>query len=245
MLYRVAALMTTSPDDAAHAILGRRVDYAEEYAAVRKRVSTCLSEAAQRYPDTYAVEDATAYVLYTLVREARPSLTVEVGVADGRSTQIILSALDANDAGRLVSVDIAADVGGAAAGHPRWDLRVHSAGWASTRQLRDLLADVGTPDLFFHDAAHTYALQYADYLAVWAHLAPGGIFISDDVDASWAFRDMATDYGLQPIVLLDRRKATGLFVRPPEARCRRARLAEIRREDGCPSDRSRAQRSAT
>ena len=56
----------------------------------------------RRYPSFYDVEDGTAYLLYMLVRQAKPALAVEVGVADGRSTRIILSAMDANDVGRLV-----------------------------------------------------------------------------------------------------------------------------------------------
>ena len=212
-IYVESALLTTSPEEAAEAVLGESVDYAHEYAEVRDRVTRQRSEGA-RYPDYYVVEEGTAYLLYMLVRHLKPALTVEVGVADGRSTEVILSALDTNDSGRLISIDIDEEAGAALAGHPRWQLRTHSPGRASSRQLGILLSEVGPPELFFHDAMHTYDGQYADYLAAWEHMRPGSLFVSDDVDESWAFVDLARRFRLTPVVLTDRRKAAGMLRRP-------------------------------
>jgi predicted O-methyltransferase YrrM len=211
LLDRHSRLLTSSPLEAAEAVLRERVDYTDEYARVRERVSTRPGDS---YPSSHAIEDATAFLLYTLARHAKPSLVVEVGVAAGRSTQVILSALDANDAGRLVSVDIDEAVGGAARGHPRWSLRVHSPGRTASRQLGDLLAELGPPDLFFHDAAHTYPDQCADYLVAWEQMRPGSLFASDDVDWSFAFIDLTRAVGVNPVVLTDRRKAAGVLLHP-------------------------------
>ena len=213
-IYSHSALLTTSATEALEAVLGESVDYEEEYSRVRERLAGEIASPGRRYPDYYMVEDSTASLLYTLVRHTKPALAVEVGVADGRSTQVILSALDANNAGRLVSVDIKDDVGGGANGHPRWSLRVHSPGRSSSDQLRDLLAEVGSPDLFFHDASHSYYDQYAEYFVAWEHMRPGSLFVSDDVDWSCAFIDMATAFCVQPIVLNEGRKAAGMFLRP-------------------------------
>jgi predicted O-methyltransferase YrrM len=213
-IYRYSALLTASPAEAAAAVLGDGADYGDEYARVRERLDVRLDSADRRYPDYYTVEDATASLLYTLVRHAKPSLAVEVGVADGRSTQVILSALDANGSGRLISVDVRKDVGGGARGHPRWSLRVHSPGRTSSRQLRRLFAEIGPPDLFFHDALHSYYDQYAEYLAAWEHMRPGSLFVSDDVDWSFAFYDLTTAFSVRPVVLTEGRKASGLFRRP-------------------------------
>jgi predicted O-methyltransferase YrrM len=213
-LYRYSVLLTASPAQAAEAVLGESVDYGDEYSQVRERLDARMDSFGRRYPEYCMVEDATACLLYTLVRHTKPSLTVEVGVADGRSTQVILSALDANDAGRLVSVDISNDVGGGAGGHPRWSLRVHSPGRSSSEQLRRLFAQIGPPDLFFHDASHAYYDQYAEYLAAWGHMRPGSLFVSDDVDWSFAFYDLTTAFSVRPVVLTEGRKAAGLFRRP-------------------------------
>jgi predicted O-methyltransferase YrrM len=214
-IYLHSELLTTCPEEAAEAIVGERVHYEPEYAQVRKSIAEQFSHAHRRFPEYYVVEEGTAYLLYMLVRHMSPSLVLEVGVADGRSTQVILSALDANDKGRLVSVDINSAVGSAAGGHPRWQLVIRSPGASSSRELRDLLAYIGPPDLFLHDAMHTYPDQYADYVVAWDHMCAGSLFMSDDVDQSWAFIDMTKSLGLKPVVLTDRRKAVGAVLRPP------------------------------
>jgi predicted O-methyltransferase YrrM len=208
------ALLTTSPAEAAQAVLGESGDYAREFGRVQGRLDRQTATIDRHYPDYYGVEDNTALLLYTLVRHAKPSLLVEVGVANGRSTQVILSALDANEAGQLVSVDIDPDAGGAARGHPRWSLRIHSPGRSSSQQLRNLLAEVGAPDLFFHDAMHTYYDQYAEYIAACEHMRPGSLFVSDDVDMSFAFTDLTRALRVEPVALTDRRKVVGVFRRP-------------------------------
>jgi predicted O-methyltransferase YrrM len=212
--YFHSALLTTSPAEAAQAVLGEHQEFAAEYAQVRKQLDAEAAAVESIYPAYYEVEDSTAFLLYMLVRQAKPSLALEVGVANGRSTQVILSALDANETGRLVSVDIDPEVGGAARGHPRWSLRVHTPGRSSSQQLRDLLVEVGSPGLFFHDAGHLYYEQYPEYLAVCEHMRPGGLFASDDVDMSYAFLDVTRSLNVKPVVLTDRRKVVGVFRRP-------------------------------
>jgi predicted O-methyltransferase YrrM len=211
-IYRHSSLMTTSADEARSAILGESAEYDEEFAEVRQRVTD--ADAQNIYPEEYGVEEGTARLLYGLIRQSRPSLVLEVGVANGRSTQVILSALDANDEGRLVSVDISPEVGGAARGHPRWSLRVHEGGKASGQELGKLLDELGPVDLFFHDAGHKYYEQYGDYLVGLDHLRPGGVFVSDDVDMSFAFLDVARRANVKPVALTDRRKVVGIFRRP-------------------------------
>jgi len=212
-LYSRAALFSDSPAAVASAIVGEAIDYTSEYAVVKQRLHEQASATPSNYPDYFTIEDGTAALVYALVRHARPELAVEMGVADGRSTQVILSALDANGVGRLVSVDMKDDVGGAATGHPRWSLRVHSRERSDT-QLRALLTEIGHPDLFFHDAGHSYYEQLGDYLAAWENMDSGGLLISDDVDHTWAFLDIARLADAKPFVLMDRRKAVGALIRP-------------------------------
>ena len=210
-LYIKAAVMTGSPTTAGTAIMGEDVVRLEEYEEVRDRLAERWSASQRRYPDFCPMGTGTAYLLYMLVRRVRPSLTVEVGVADGVSTAVILSALDANAHGRLVSVDVDADAGVIAARHPRWRLRTHRPKDLRSRQLRNLLAEIGPPDLFFHDAMHTYYAQYGEFCAALDHMQTGGVFISDDVDHSWAFVDLVNSRQVEPVVLVDGRKAVGAF----------------------------------
>lgn len=213
-MYIAASLMTDSASEAADAVVTGAADCSAEYEVVRDRIAGSAATVASHYPDYYMIEDRTALLLYTLVRRSKPQLVLEIGVADGRATQVILSALDANGSGRLVSADIKSDVGGAAAGHPRWTLRVHSTKVSSSRQVRELVEQVGSPDLFFHDGSHTYYDQYQECLVAWRAMRSGSLLVSDDVDQSFAFLDLARAAGCKPVVLTDRRKATGVLVRP-------------------------------
>jgi predicted O-methyltransferase YrrM len=212
-IYLHSAVMTTAAEEAVKVIFGDDVDYADEYKRVRGQLATGGAEIESIYPEEYGVEESTALLLYALVREARPAVVLEVGVANGRSTQVILSALDTNGAGQLVSVDIDPRAGGPARGHPRWSLRVHTGGKSSTRELRQLMEELGPVDFFFHDAGHSYSEQYSEYLIGLEYLRPGGLFVSDDVDMSFAFLDVARRANVRPVALTDRRKVVGLFRR--------------------------------
>jgi predicted O-methyltransferase YrrM len=208
-----AAVFSESSETVAAAVVGTPVDYQDEYKLVAERIHMDAGETRANYPDYFAIEHGTAALLYSLVRHAKPELVLEMGVADGRSTQVILAAMDANGLGQLVSVDISDDVGGAAAGHPRWSLRIH-APQRSDRQLRALLSEIGSVDMFFHDAGHLFHEQLADYLAAWDRIRPGGFLISDDVGDTWAFLELARSASIRPHVLLDHRKVVGVLTRP-------------------------------
>lgn len=66
----------------------------------------------QGYWSAMGIHEAEGKVLYALVRALRPRQCVEIGVAEGCSSAHILAALNANDAGKLYSVDLEENVGG-------------------------------------------------------------------------------------------------------------------------------------
>jgi len=195
-------------------LTGSTLDYASEFREVRDRDAGRAAATAARHPDYYAIEEGTALLLYALVRHAEPGLVMEVGVADGRSTQVILSALDANQHGRLVSVDVVEGVGAVVAGHPRWSLWIREQGRRTNRHFDELLTRAGPPDLFFHDGSHHYDAQYMDYQLAWQRMKSGSIFVSDDVDYSCAFIDFVRSCDVPSVVLMGRRKAIGVLLKP-------------------------------
>jgi len=135
--------------------------------------------------------------IYRLVRACRPSRAVETGVYFGRSSVAILSALERNGAGRLVSIDLPT-----ASAHfnedgtmeascgtywktgclvpkdlrSRWELRLGDA-----KDLLPVAADGGI-GFFLHDSEHTYRHMTFEYETAWKALAVGGILASDDTD---------------------------------------------------------------
>lgn len=143
--------------------------------------------------------------LYLLVRALLPRTVVETGVNRGWSSAAILRALDHNDWGRLVSLDLPnhdargfIDKGGRRDGafvphgatgcevptflRGRWDLRFGDA--------VDLLDGVPPFQLFYHDSDHSYEHQFVEYSFALRHLGPRGLLVSDDIDRSTAFGDI-------------------------------------------------------
>jgi predicted O-methyltransferase YrrM len=162
------------------------------------------------HPLDFRVESETGLALYSLVRQRRPTLVVETGVANGYSTVLILSALNRNGHGRLLSVDVSANVASLVRDQEmeRWVLSVLPRR-RRRRALTALLGGGSEIDLFIHDSDHSYSWQALEYAIAWKRLSREGILLSDDVDSSRAFFDFCARNVLRPVLLMDRRKLIG------------------------------------
>jgi predicted O-methyltransferase YrrM len=164
-----------------------------------------------RFPMNWGVEKETAMFLYEFIRAVRPERVLETGVANGTSSYVILSALDANGHGQLVSTDIAAsvheDMPEALAA--RWTY-VHLKDRTPERGMPTAFASHGPYDVYFHDADHSYLGQRFEYHQAWQHLLAGGWFLSDDIDFSTAWIEFTREKDLGPIHLVDGRKVLGI-----------------------------------
>jgi len=128
--------------------------------------------------------------LYRLVRQFRPSVVVETGVHFGKSSVVILAALQRNGRGRLVSIDLPTAASPDETGHlvppelrGRWSLRL-----GDTRTHLPAALEGGV-QFFFHDSEHTYEHQTFEYEVAWPALEPGGVFVSDDTNRSTAWAE--------------------------------------------------------
>jgi len=153
-------------------------------------------------------------LLYLLVRTLKPERAVETGVHHGWSTKAILSAMNENETGRLVSIDLPTvgtgqvdsdghfdgchvdrtdDTGREVPAYlrGRWQLRLGS----SQDLLPAALKELGSIDLFFHDSEHSSKVMRWEYETAWPFLTPGGVLYSDDVDWNDAFAAFARDVG--------------------------------------------------
>jgi predicted O-methyltransferase YrrM len=144
-------------------------------------------------------------LLYVITRRLRPHVVFETGVAQGISTTFLLAALAANRQGRLVSVDspnrdptgrVDARTGMRDRSYVPGD---RASGWLVPSALRDrwefhqglaeewLPKREDRPDLFFHDSLHTAEHMRFEYDWALAHLARGGVLVSDDIHWNHAF----------------------------------------------------------
>lgn len=163
------------------------------------------AEHALLFPQRFAVERESARFLYLLTRTIRPELMVETGVANGASTFLVLTAMEENGVGRLVSTDITADVGSllteAERASGRWDLRV-----IAPDGFPAVASAVGAVDVFLHDSDHSYANVHGEVTAIWQHVRPGGFVIADDGELSFGMVDAVAGAKAEVLGLFDRRK---------------------------------------
>ena len=170
-----------------------------------------------------AIGYAEGVYLYAVLRQLRPEVAVETGVANGFSTSFSLLALDKNGAGELHSVDLPREVGRAyeegafyegegragipAGSEPGWlippDLKQR---WTlilgrTQDELPPLLDRLGTIDSFMHDSEHSFDCMWFEFNAAWPHLRPGGVLLSDDVNSTEAFPRFAREQGREPLRL--------------------------------------------
>lgn len=135
-----------------------------------------------------------------VVAAASPKVVVETGVERGYSSATWLVNMSRVGTGRLHSIDL-----------PRIDIDDPSAytGQLVPYELRDVwhlmlgpsrkvlptvLRQLGTIDVFLHDADHAYVAQLEEYKTVWPFVREGGFLISDDVDNT-AFCEFAEQSG--------------------------------------------------
>ncbi|MFI5914803.1 class I SAM-dependent methyltransferase [Dactylosporangium sp. NPDC051541] len=179
-----------------------------EYPAVADRLAERYAAVELYYPRTHGVEAETGAALYGLTRLLAPARVAETGVADGRSSYVILAALTRNGTGTLHSFDVNDTAGRLVGHHPQWRLTILDRR-APDRALRRELAALGPLELFFHDSDHMYLSQLFEYDEVWPHLVAGGVLASDDVDDSRAFLDFCAQRARRPAFLFDHRKIVG------------------------------------
>lgn len=188
-------------------------EYVREFDSGMQKAEQASSSTTLLYPDIYRSESHTLRVLYSLVRAHRPHLLLETGIADGFSSFAILLALEANGEGHLHSVDISEDVGSFVPNNSRsrWTMHIHHQGLE--RGLKEIVANFGQIDFYYHDSGHSYLWQAFEYATVAPKIAKGGIFFSDDIDSSFAFIDHCQAAHEKAAVMVEARKVVGGYVK--------------------------------
>lgn len=135
-----------------------------------------------------------ARLCYALCRVLSPNTVIETGVAYGVTTSFMLQALVQNRRGTLWSIDLPPLSAMADRYNGFFVPQELTVGWqlqrgVTRRSLPGLLARIPVVDMFLHDSLHTRSNMTWEFETVWPYLRPGGVLISDDVQAHSAFQD--------------------------------------------------------
>ena len=151
--------------------------------------------------------------LFLIVRKLRPARVIETGVRVGWTTRALLSAMDANDRGKLVSIDLPtlgegrlnadgawdtahvdreSDTGREVPEYlrSRWELRLGDA-----RALLPAALSEAPIDMFFHDSDHSKSHMTWELGQAWSALRPGGILVADDTELHDGFATFCSSVG--------------------------------------------------
>jgi predicted O-methyltransferase YrrM len=149
-------------------------------------------------------------LLYVLVKSKKPQLLVETGVANGVSTSAIMSALDEdNSSGSLNSFDVLPETKEAYLGKGKWNFHLLDKK-RTHKQLSAAVRNSPLVDIWLHDSNHGYRWQKFEYLLALSRLKEGGILISDDIDASPAWGELAKSHFKESYIIFDSRKFVGI-----------------------------------
>ena len=138
------------------------------------------------FPLSYNADKSMAMLCYALTRYLSPAVVVETGVAYGIATALILLAMERNNFGRLISIDLPSlsDPNGSYIGMAvpkhlmnRWRLHLGS----SRRWLPKVVSEVGNIGLFIADDANIYTLQRYEFTTVWPKLSAVGAALVNNI----------------------------------------------------------------
>jgi len=149
--------------------------------------------------------------IYFIIRCMKPQSIIETGVSHGVSSWNILNALHRNGKGKLYSIDLPdhdtnlnynmeqfkTNIGWVVPEvlKDRWELRLGD----SKKLLPELLKELGTIDIFFHDSDHSYDFMMFEYNTSYPFIREGGLLLSDDVHVHTAFEDFVSAKNMQAI----------------------------------------------
>ena len=149
-------------------------------------------------------------LLYSLVCAKNPNSVVETGVANGISTNAIMNALEnSENSGTLHSFDVLSETRKAYKGNGNWQFHLLNSAKAHT-QLENEVQRLAKPTVWLHDSNHGYRWQKFEYLLAIKSLKKGGILISDDIDASPAWAELAGSLFRKSYIIFDSRKFIGI-----------------------------------
>ena len=149
-------------------------------------------------------------LLYSLVCAKNSKLVIETGVANGISTNAIMKGLESSKGSNaLHSFDVLSEARKSYKGDGNWQFHLLDTAKAHI-QLKNEVECLAKPDVWLHDSDHGYRWQKFEYLLAMKSLKKGGVLISDDIDASPAWAELAGSAFRKSYIIFDSRKFIGI-----------------------------------
>ena len=138
------------------------------------------------FPTYYNADNSFSSICYALTRYLKPRIVIESGVGYGVLSAVILQAMERNEIGTLVSIDLPPilDHSGVYIGlsipqhlKKRWKLYFGS----SRQQIPKVLKSTSDIGLFISDSANVYTIQRREFEAVWGSLSSDGVMVFNNI----------------------------------------------------------------
>jgi predicted O-methyltransferase YrrM len=158
-------------------------------------------------------EENLFVLLYSLIRSNESKFVVETGVANGITTNAIMNALQQSGKnGELHSFDVLPETRNAYSGSGNWNFHLLPTK-NTARKIKGIVSKFSKVDIWVHDSDHGYRWQKFEYLLALASLSDNGILISDDIDSSSAWGELAKTHFRKSFIIFDSRKFIGIALK--------------------------------
>lgn len=181
---------------------GDSIEWCKERAVSIDEVISQLTGQIRQIDWIPSYHNTNALLLYNFAEYLEATKVVETGVFRGTSSSAILKSLRKRD-GRLISTDIPTPELYAEPGEVVTDdLKAH---WKIIQKpdriaLPAALKELGKVDLACYDSDKSYDGRIFGYELMWKSLRKDGIFVSDDINDNFAFRDFCKTKGLEYLI---------------------------------------------
>lgn len=168
------------------------------------------------YPIDYSISYNSRKFLYILCRIIKPKNIIETGVAYGLSSFYILSALNKNKFGTLISIDsifrpwqTEKMIGSIIPKNlrDRWELVLGK----SSEKLLEVFEKIGDVEIFIHDSLHSYKNMTFEFNCAIKKINSNGIIISDDILDNDAFYDFIKENDIKNSIIRVEHKGLGFI----------------------------------
>lgn len=124
--------------------------------------------------------------LYIVIRLSNPEKVIETGIAAGASTNTLLSAIQKNGIGSLISIDVTARVGELVEQDLKyfWEKKIISPKDSKAGYL-EVLGNSNNASIFLHDSDHSFDWQVIEFDGVRRALKNCYLLAFDDVSSKF------------------------------------------------------------